>query len=236
MPSFARRSAPPARVLPPGIFVGDVADRGRAALGAFLRLAARGASVDRTALTEWLFGPYLDAISIGHSSLDAARPSFVLDDEDHGIDAAESVALAAMGIEGLLRAFHAAPDLSVSGKLVGSGVVEPIIDERSARGYAPLADAELSLGVRVLSITAAELLTRPERLFNDLVVTDTSVELAERTLVSGVAIKSRQTLPWRPAAEQREQEASSTRERMPSLADLVAEADGATHADEHGDD
>lgn len=233
MPSFARRSAPPARVLPAGIFVGDVADRGRAALVAFLRLAARGAAVDHTALTEWLFGPYLDAISIGHESIDATTPTFVLENDGEGIGAAEAVAHAAMGIEGLLRAFHAAPDLSVSGKLVDSGVVEPIIDERSARGYAPLAGGELDLGVRVLSITAAELLTRPERLFNDLVVTDTSVELAERTLASGVGFKSRQTMPWRPVAEQREQEASSTRERMPSLADLVAEAEAGPPSDEN---
>lgn len=218
MPSFARRSAHPPRVLPPGIFVGDVADRARLALVTFLRLAAHGTAVDRTALTEWMFGPYLDAISIGRDAPDVAQPTLVLGNEVETSGAASAVAIAALGLESLLRAFHSAPDLSVAAKLVGSGVVEPIIDERSARGYAPLADASFSLGVRTLSVTAAELLTRPERLFQDLVVTDNSVELAERPIISGVAMRSRQTWPWRPAAEQRE-------EKEPSLADLVAAAD-----------
>jgi hypothetical protein len=234
MPSFARRSAHPARALPPGIFVGDVADRARDALVTFLRLAARGSSVDRTTLTEWMFGPYLDAISIGRTAPDVAQPTLVLGSEVENADAASAVAIAALGLESLLRAFHSAPDLSVAAKLVESGVVEPIIDERSARGYAPLADASFSLGVRTLSITAAELLTRPERLFKDLVVTEGSVELAERPIISGVAMRTRQTWPWRPAAEQREQnEAESAgapassrgHDKGPSLAELVAAAD-----------
>lgn len=224
MPSFARRSAHPPRILPAGIFVGDVADRAREALVAFLRLAARGASVDRTAVTEWLFGAYLDAISIGRLTPDIAQPTLVLGNDAESADPASAVAVAALGLENLLRAFHSAPDLSVGAKLVESGVVEPIIDERNARGYAPLADASFSLGVRALSITAAELLTRPERLFKDLVVTETSVELAARAIVSGVAMRTRETWPWRPAAEEREQREAESG-RGPTLAELVAAAD-----------
>ncbi|MBS2019156.1 MAG: hypothetical protein JST00_40185 [Deltaproteobacteria bacterium] len=227
MPSFARRSAHPARPLPRGVLVGDIADRGRAALTAFLRLAARGAGVDRAAVTEWLFGAYLEAISLGQTPLDVAQPTLVLESAAEQADAAGAVARAAMGIEGLLRAFHAAPDLSVGAKLVDRGIVEPVIDERAARGYAPIADPTFLLGVRVLSITAAELLTRPERLFNDLVVTESSVEIVERSVGSGVTIRSRQTLPWRPEGQER---ASAVPARPPTLAELVAEADGANDA------
>jgi hypothetical protein len=159
------------------------------------------------------------------------EPSLVLDDGDAP---EETVALlitsATAAIERVLAAFHADPDLSVATRLLERRVVEPVVDERGGKGYAPFGSPGMPLNVRVLSLAAAELLTRPARLRGDLVVGPTSIEIADRPVISGVAIRSRQTLPWTPPRDERPS-MPGWPARAPTLADLVAAQDDAPDLD-----
>jgi len=220
-----------ARELQSGVFIGDISDLSRTALVQFLRLGERG-PLDRPRLAEWLFGAYLDALTVGHRSLVDTEPSLVLDD---GEAPEETVSLmiesATRAIQRVLAAFHTDPDLSVATRLLERRVVEPVIDERGGRGYAPLGYQGMPLSVRVLSLAAAELLTRPARLRADLVVGADCIEIADRAVVSGVAIRSRQTLPWNPPREDRPS-LPGWPARAPTLAELVAAQDADPGADD----
>jgi hypothetical protein len=202
------------RSLPSGILVGDVADLSRHALVSFLHVNARGG--ERADLVSWLFGPYLDALTIGRrSELEEAEPSLSMD---------EAVTDAAHAVERVLLAFHQDPDLSVATRLIERGIVEPIADERGGHGYAPAGAADMPLTLRVLSLAAAELLTRPERVFADLAVSATSIEITDRVVASGVGLRARHTLPWTAARDERASDPGWPA-RGPSLADLVAAAE-----------
>ena len=206
----------------------DVSDLSRHALVSFLRLDGDGGQ--RSELVTWLFGPYLDALTVGRESLLETEPSLVIDDAPAQEAAAAAIASATRAIEGVLVAFHQDPDLSIATRVVEQRIVEPIIDERGASGYAPLGGRGMPLTVRVLALLTAELLARPERLFADLVVDATAIEIASRGVASGVAMRSRQTLPWRPSLDERNRDAGWPA-RPPTLAELVAAQDGADGAD-----
>lgn len=231
MSSFALRRTQRARELTPGVFVGDVTELSREALVTFLELAERGEAVDRAQLSSWLFGPYLDALSIGRHRRDDAAPSLVVEDVASEEEVVGVVARAYQGICRVLVAFHANPDPSVAARLVARGVVEPVSDERGNMGYAPLDDPGMTLTLRVLAITAAEMLTRPGRLRGDLVVNGDAVHIGERPIVSGVAMRSRQTVPWTPPRGDRES-SPGWPARAPTLAELAAAADGVTPDDD----
>ena len=211
------------RDLAPGVLIGDVADRSRLAFAAFLRLAADGA--DRPELASWLFGAYLDALSVGRATSSAAEPSLVIGDAALEESAGAVITSATRSIHGVLRAFHNAADPAVAERLLERGVIERVCDDHAGSGFAPLGEPGMPLAVRVLALVAAEMLTRPERLRADLVVTETSVELAERSIGSGVGMRSRQTLPWTPSREERES-APGWPAAVPTLAELVAAQDG----------
>lgn len=215
-----------ARELQSGVFIGDVADLSRTALVAFLRLGNRGAApVTHAQLADWLFGPYLDALTVGHRSLVETEPSLVLDDGEAPDETTDlMISSAAAAIERVLAAFREDPDLSVAARLLERRVIEPIIDERGGQGFAPFGSPGMPLSVRVLSLAAAELLTRPARLRGDLVVGPMGIEIADRPIISGVAIRSRQTLPWTPPRAERPS-LPGWPARAPTLAELVAAQD-----------
>lgn len=213
----------PKHLLPAGILVEDVADLSRHALVSFLELASIGAALDRAALTSWLFGPYLDAISIGSAALDVTAPTLVFEDDGEP-DVTARVAATAASIAKVLRAFAAGDDPSAAERLVGHGVVEMLVDERGSLGYGPRAESYFPLSVRVLSVTAVELLARPERLRADLVLDDDGIRITERPVMSGVAFRSRQTHPYRSATNAPES-SPGWPERAPTLDELVREAD-----------
>ena len=100
------------RALPSGILVSDVADRSRHALVSFLALAERKA--ERPELASWLFGPYLDALTIGHASLAASEPTLQVDDAAFDVPAVVRIANATRSVERVLAAFYVDADLSVS--------------------------------------------------------------------------------------------------------------------------
>jgi hypothetical protein len=225
---LARLRRLPPRASPPGILVGDIAETSRAALVAFLR--PKGAAVERSQLAAWLFGPYLDALEIGRASA-LVEPSFVLDDILRTETADAAVARATRAIEQVLRAFSEDPDPTIATRLVERRVVEGVVDERGSSGFVPLGEPWMTLGVRVLALVGVEMLTRPDRFRADIVVTERSVEIADRAVISGVGIRGRRTLPWRPSADERDR-APGWPAVAPTLAELVAAQDRETDGDD----
>ena len=55
-------------------------------------------------------------------------------------------------------------------------------------------------------------------------VSEGSVELAKRAMISGVGMRSRRTLPWRPSADERDR-TPGWPAVAPTLAELVAAQD-----------
>lgn len=218
----------PPRALPPGILVGDVAETSRAALVAFL--SQGGGAGDRPQLASWLFGPYLDALQIGRASA-IAQPTVIVDDVLREETAAAAVARTTRAIEQVLRAFSEDPDPTVATRLVEQRVVEGVVDENGSAGFVPLGEAWMTLGVRVLALVGVEMLTRPERLRADLVVAEGSVEIADRPVISGVGLRGRRTLPWRPSADERDR-APGWPAVAPTLAELVAAQDREANDDD----
>jgi hypothetical protein len=217
-----------ARALPPGILVGDIAETSRLALVAFLR--QEGGTGEGLQLASWLFGPYLDALEIGRASV-VEESSLVIDDVLHNETAAAAVAKTTRAIERVLLAFSEDPDPSIATRLVERRVVEDVVDERGSSGFVPLGEAWMTLGVRVLALVGVEMLTRPERLRADIVVSEGSVELAKRAMISGVGMRSRRTLPWRPSADERDR-TPGWPAVAPTLAELVAAQDREPESDD----
>lgn len=221
-PALVQRGAP--RPLPAGVIVADVADLSRLALVAFLRLDHSGVA-ERAELALWLFGPYLDALSIGHTSLLGSKPSLAVDDVLPGDAAASTIASATRAIERVLCAFHERPDPTIATRLLEHRIVETVIDDHGGSGFGPLGAPWMPLNVRVLALAAAEMLTRPDRLRAELVVGPSSIEIADRPVASGVGLRSRQTLPWTPSRDERERAPGWPASAAPTLAELVAAQD-----------
>jgi hypothetical protein len=225
------------RSLPAGVLVSDVADLSRLALVAFLRLRWRSAK--RSELATWLFGEYLEALTIGRRSQVESGPSLMLDESMSEETAQASIVQATAAIERVLMAFHGDPDLSIAPRLLEQRIVEPIVDERGTRGFAPLSDPTMPLAARVLALVAAEMLTRPERLRGDLVVEESldgsSIDIADRPIASGVGLRTRQTMPWRPSRDELSRTPGWPAAKPgppPTLAELVAQQDRRAGHDE----
>lgn len=200
-----------------------MADLSRQALVAFLLL--REGVAERPELASWLFGSYLDALTVSRAELLDTEPSLVVDQAAPG-EAAPTIARATQLIQRVLFAFHDDdPDPSVATRLVERRVVEPVVDGCGGSGYAPLGGPGMPLTVRVLALAAAELLTRPERLRADLIVSATSVAIANRPQVSGIGLRRRQTLPWSPAGRDANRDQGWPPRPAPTLAELVAAQD-----------
>lgn len=209
------------RVLPPGVLAADVAETSRIALVAFLRMDGDAAA--RPQLASWLFGTYLDAIELGRRSA-IEQPTLVLDDILRDETAAEAVAKTTLAIERVLRAFVEDPEASIATRLLERRVVEAVVDDQGNAGFAPLGETWMTLGVRVLALLGVEMLARPDRLRADIVIDGTSVTLADRAVVSGVGLRGRRTLPWKPSADERAR-SPGWPSTAPTLAELAAAQD-----------